>query len=33
LEKLNDEKDKKIKKGGYQENSSFAKKLERVNIN
>lgn len=32
LEKLNDEKEKKIKKGAFQENSTFAKKLERVII-
>lgn len=30
LEKLNEEKEKKIKRGAFQENSTFAKKLERV---
>jgi len=30
LEKLNEEKERKVKKGAFQENSSFAKQLERV---
>ena len=32
LEKLNEEKDKKIKKGSFQETSNFAKQLERVKL-
>jgi hypothetical protein len=33
LEKLNDEKEKRIKKGTFQDNSFFTKKLERVIFN